>query len=1007
MNVLTTKNINYTRLFLFPLVLIFSFLKVYTQEISKILEPNIFGHKKDLIYAQADSIMRQMSTREKVAQCFMIIQPFLKDQKSLNTWQHEIKRQKYGGILFRHGTPEQQLQMTNLMRRSMEIPMLVAIDGEWGLSMRLRPTTKYPYNMLLGASNDSKLLKEYGKRAARACKRLGIHIMFAPVLDVNNEPLNPVIGKRSYGEDPVRVSLLGSSYAFGLEENGVLSCAKHFPGHGNTKIDSHKALPTIYGKREELQKVELLPFRTYVSRGLGSVMVGHLYVPSLSNAASPASVNKDIITDLLRNQMGFDGLIITDALEMKGIAGIKANEVAYQSFLAGADILLGSPRPINDIDYITQKIKSGAIEERILDDKCQRILAFKIALGAMDKSPLPSKNLRADLNTKSDQDFVSTLCDASVTLLKNDGVLPLNSSSAITLINQGRNPFLAGHLKKDSSPISIRKSLRFSYKNSETYYTQQIQNSKSNTVILFICDDYQKESLSLLRSLKGQKLISIFLCSPYTLKHFSKTIDASSAVVLGYENTTSVQKSIEKTLLGEIRIQGKLPVSINSSYPVGTGLNLDNQKDNNSSPLDTKELGLSTKRLSKIDQIAEEGLSRGAYSGCRVLVMKNGVVAYDKSFGYLDRQKKNLVSEHSLYDLASVTKAIATTSLLMKAYETGKLQLSDRLVKYLPYLKGSPVGLLRIETVARHYGGLPAFLRFYESLIDPLSYRPPLVTYRRRGGYDIQLGRHAYARSHWKYDSKLVSNDSSSMYPVRFAKGYYLSPLVREKMRETIAQTPLKSKRFRYSDLDFLLLQDVLEHIYQKPLDVLFYEFFTRPMQLNRLLFTPYRYFDSREIAEGQYDKFLRHQSLRGDVDDEAAAMLGGVSGNAGLYGSAPDLANFVQMLCSGGQYKGIQYLQSKTIELFTNTLKSGSPYGIGFDKARLHGSARRVPPKASSATFGHTGFTGTCFWVDPDNGIVYVFLSNRTVQVRWNPLLSNLKIRRRIFDVIYEAMES
>ena len=499
--------------------------------------------------------------------------------------------------------------------------------------------------------------------------------------------------------------------------------------------------------------------------------------------------------------------------------------------------------------------------------------------------------------------------------------------------------------------------------------------------------------------LSQQKSVLLFLDRP-SAEAYTQAVIAADAIALSAKGREGMS-ALADALMGGIPFGGTLLDDKPTLFPNGAGLTTTKTRLATALP---EDVDLDGHILVRIDRIAEEGLRAGAYPGCQVLVAKDGYVVYSKAFGYKDARRKEPNSTETLYDLASMTKAMATVPLVMMADDEGRLRLSDRIDKHIDYLRWSNKGDVRISQLLQHCGGMPAVIRFYEEMIDDASYDPPLIAFRRTPGYPTQMDQNAWARSGFRYKSSMVSRDSTAVYSRRFCKRLYLSPEVREMMRREMRECNRRSGGYRYSDIDFLLLQEVLEHSYRRGLDTLFSERISAPLGLTRLCYRPLQYFGPKEMAEGQRDNFLRHQTLRGDVDDEAAAMLGGVSGNAGLFGNAESCAVVCQMLLDGGRYGGRTLIDAETIRRYTTYRHRPSPYALGFDRQRGGGRGNTCE-EAPMSTYGHTGFTGTCFWIDPTNQIVYVFLSNRVAPQRWSPKLSSLNIRTRIQSVIYDAL--
>lgn len=967
--------------------------------------PNLLADVQSRAFEYADSVMKGMSDKEILAQFIMPMVWPTTDPKALKEWDDMVSNKKYGGVLFQKGDPKVQLSMINHMRKKAKIPMLVSADAEWGLSMRLSNTLRYPKNTMLGAADDTSLTYRYGKAVAYEMKRMGIHINFAPTIDVNNNPKNPVIGVRSFGSDPEKVSALGIAFSMGLESEGVLSCAKHFPGHGNTDVDSHKGLPTIKGSREALDEIELAPFKQYINKGLGAIMVGHLKVPALKTGARPTSLSKAVVTDLLKHEMGFKGLVVTDGLGMEGALTDKSLSVAVEAFKAGNHVLLASVNPSKDLSSLHVALMSGEINREEMIQRCRELLAIKWAVGAHIATPLTAERLYEDLSPTAHKALIEEINDKAMTLLKNESntiPLPSPKSGKVALLRYGSQACgtLLKTMKKHSQIATFTLTPTSSQAEKDNVYSQL---RKYETVIIALTSDKLKGEGELVALAKATRTVLVCMASPYTLLSFDKVIPHCKAIAVGYELTTGAQRSMGDALWGGKTFEGKLPVDLTPLFRSGMNNTTPETRLGESEP---ERVGLSSSRLKEIDNIALEGLKKGAYTGCQVLVAKEGKIIYNKAFGVKGKTDKDSVTTETLYDLASVTKAIATVPLTMIASDAGLVNTDIPIAHYLPYLKHSDKDRIKVSDLLHHTGGMPAGILFYQSLIDPSSYTPPLISHRRKKGYPTQIGRRSYARKGFKYLKHLVSKDSSAIYPIRFAPNMYLHYSMRDTIRAAIKEAEINhsKKKYRYSDLDFLLLQDILEAQQGKRLDTLFAEQLAQPLGLHRLLYRPYTRFARKEIAVGQKDNFLRHMDLRGDVDDEAAAMLGGIAGNAGLYGNAESIAVLLQMLLNQGQYGGAKIIRPETVKKFTTARHPHSPYALGFDRQRAKGEQSPITELAPASTYGHQGFTGTCFWVDPQNKLIYVFLSNRGAPKRWNSLLLQLNIRPRIQEVIYRS---
>ncbi|MDR0995285.1 MAG: serine hydrolase [Tannerella sp.] len=922
----------------------------------------------------ADSVFDALSYDERIGQLFLLVGKPESEARNLKRLNFYLDSLHVGGFLFSKGSPRPQAELTNRLQRKSKVPLFIALDGEWGLSMRLTGTTRFPRNMMLGAIADDSLITAYGKEVGRQCREMGIQINFAPSLDVNSNYANPVIGTRSFGQDPKMVAERGLAYARGLESENVFSVAKHFPGHGDTSSDSHYTLPVVPHKRARLDSVELFPFRRYIDAGFVGIMTGHLYVPALDKRPGyPASLSKPIVTDLLKDSFGFKGLVFTDALAMRGALPKRkdrkiADNPSVRAFLAGNDILLSPAAPINDFKIFKEAIASGLIDIEDVEARCLKILRYKYIAGLNAWHPIRLAGLYERINTPHAAWLADKLNAEGMTLLKNDSLLPLKGldKQRIAVLSLGEpasNDFqrtLARYAKVDAFSLGRRA----------TPAERQAVFKKLAAYDLVICGVFtvripESEQLKLLAAKKN--LVLAFFTRPYFCDEYKTTVGRAKALVMAYENSPLSQQYAAQLIFGGIAARGKLPVDIPGLFHIGTGLQTPKTRLGYQEP---EEVGFNAAKLSRIDSIANQGLRAKAYPGCRVLVAKDGWVVYDKAFGYEDYLKKQEVTPDALYDLASVTKTTATLPALMLLYDRDSFRLGDKLGEHLPYVLGSNKQNLSIEDLLYHQAGLEASLPY-------ALYRRASVKKQAAKGYNMEVARH-----------------------------FFISDSFPGTLRQAICRSPLSVRgRYKYSDLGFLLLADMAEHLAGMPLDSFLRKNFYDRLGAERLCFRPLRRFDTLQIVPTEDDKILRHQVLRGYVHDEAAAFMGGVAGNAGLFGSADDLAKLLQLYLNGGSYGGERFVSDSTMRLFTRSKSLHSRRGLGFDRPATHSHLSPCGALTPASTYGHTGFTGTCFWVDPDNRLIYIFLSNRVNPSRADNKLVRLGIRSRIQDAIYRAL--
>ena len=948
-----------------------------------------------------DSVYNTLSDRERAAQLFIPMVDPRSGATSKATISKWVKTEKMGGLLFSKGSMEEYATMTNYAQSIADVPVLMSFDGEWGLSMRIKDTPRFPYNMGLGAISDEKLLYEYGREMARECRLLGIHVNFAPVLDVNSNPSNPVIGYRSFGEDPARVSRLGIAYSRGLEEGGVMSVSKHFPGHGDTSVDSHKALPTVSHDRTTLNMVDLLPFNQYIDARLSGVMVGHLSVPALDKTGTPASLSKVITTDLLRDKMGFEGLIFTDALAMKGANSSINNCVA--ALMAGADVLLGSSSPSKDLDAVMAALKSGKITSKMIETRCKKMLAYKYALGLTVEKPINISGLESRINSSTAEAVNRKLSAALMTIVRNDSkLLPIRglAERSIAVVNLG------------ASSNEIFSQFCRKYANVKVYSTSgglsastlsAIKNHDVVIVGVFNDKAAQKQAFAQLKSIPN--MVPVFFMNPYEMAEFGASLNGLKTLVLAYDDTRYIREYAAQAIFGGIEVSGRLPVNLKGIAPLGTGVKLKKSRLGYTTP---EAIGLNPNLEARVDDLVNQGLKTKAFPGCQVLVAKDGNVIINKSYGTLDFEEKKEVTDETLYDLASVSKATGTLSGVMRAYDEGLFELDAPVSEYIEPLQGGDKSRITVRQLLYHESGMPAAVNMFNMMMDTATYDGKLIQNAQSPTYSIKIENGAYGHKDAKLRRDITSPEATDGFTLAAADGIYVGQATMDTIMSRIYNIKLRdTKKYNYSCLNFCLLMNMEEWLTGRPHNEWVDETIFAPLGAFHTGYRPLDRWSKSDIAPTEKDNFLRRQLVWGYVHDETANFSGGVQGNAGLFSNANDLAKLCQMWLNGGEYGEERLLSEETVELFTTSKSSTCRRGLGFDKPDKR-NEKNSPTcrEASAATFGHTGFTGTCFWVDPQSQLIYIFLSNRVHTTRNNSAFSKLNIRPRIFSEVYKAMQ-
>lgn len=935
----------------------------------------------------ADSVFDAMSYDERISQLFMLVAEPNLSNRNMQKLMKYVKEMHVGGFLFQKGDPETQASVTNAIQENSHVPLMIALDGEWGLSMRLAGTTRFPKNMVLGAIRDNNAITEYGIEVARQCKEMGIHINFAPVMDVNVNADNPVIGNRSFGEDPKDVADKGTAYARGLESEGVLSVAKHFPGHGDTSEDSHRTLPTVNQSLAQMEKFEFIPFKQYIRGGFSGIMTAHLYVPALdSTPERPVSLSHAVVTDLLEKQMGFKGLRFTDALAMKGATENAKINPCVAALLAGNDILLAPANPLHDFEAVKAAIEDGTLDMEEIEAKCLKILKYKYIVGLNNYRPIKEKGLMERLTSPHAQWLSAHLNQEALTLLKNNSnIIPLKGIDrqkiAVLSIGESSGNAFQTMLNKFDTVACFSISIN------EKPATLKAIFKKLTDYDLIICGIHSTripESTLLTQLVARKNVILSFFTLPYYCKCYTKCISNAKAVVMAYEATHNAEEAAAQGIFGGIAINGQLPVTVPNLYADGTGIKTVKTRLGYEMPEEEKMI---SHRLDQIDSIAVEGLREGAYPGCEVLVARNGMVVYNKSFGYYDYGKTQPVTNRSVYDLASCSKATGTLLAVMDAYDKKMFTLNSQLGKLLPSLANSNKANITVRELLFHQSGLVPSIPFYMDAVDEtqknkdgsLIFKPSLISTKKKVGFTNQVARDMYISD--RFQSFIVNDIRKSKLANR---GTYV-----------------------YSDLNFILLKMIVESKTGQPMDKMLAKDFFKKLGARHTTYNPRLVMDTALIVPTEDDHLVRNQLLRGYVHDEAAAFQGGVSGNAGLFSDADGLARILQLYLNLGTYGGERFYSQETGMLFTQTKSPVSRRGLGFDKPVV-GNPKASPcgKLASESVYGHTGYTGTCFWVDPDKQLIYIFLSNRVNPTRENNKLSDLSIRSRIQDAIYKAIE-
>jgi len=917
-----------------------------------------------------------LSFNEKIAQLMIIRAHSAWDPTKVDSLAKVIQKYNIGGLCFFQGGPVKEALQTNYFQSIAKTPLLITMDAEWGVGMRLDSVEMFPRQLSLGAIASPNLAYQMGEAVAAQCKRLGIQVNYAPDIDVNNNPGNPVINDRSFGQNIDRVISHGVAYMKGMQDHGVMATAKHFPGHGDVTVDSHLDLPVINKSRAALDSMELKPFKALVEAGIGSVMVAHLFVPAIDSTPKLAtSLSPKAVNGILRKELGFKGISVTDAIDMKAIANnFPQGESSAQALIAGNDMLCLPGDIDKSIAKIKEAIHDGRLHRRDINARVKKILNAKYQYGLQKITLIDTTHLLADLN-------------ASVGVLKAEmAVQSLTYSKANTLpdlISGKKTAYIALNV---GGPTLLTKALETQYHVTVFYVAAKdsnqiasIQNKVAAFDQVFVgLHNYSRRPankfeipnafIQFLNQPHPAQWIHIILGNPYAVGHFKQIQN----ILFAYEDNNYVQTAVLHWMEGKTQASGQLPVTVTEELQFGNSFQQLLQP-NTSAFVDDK-------KLASIDSLVQDAIAKKAIPGCQVLVAKKNKIIFNKAYGLTAGEGSTPVTLDTYYDLASVTKVSASTVSIMKLVEEGKVDIHKTIGDYLPWVKGNPKAQITLKDLLLHQAGLYPYIKFYESLLNTDgSFKAGLVTNVPDNTHQKMITPSKYLLNSWQ-------------------------DTIQDKILKSSVTTPGK---YVYSDNDFIFLGLIVEQVTGMSLHEFATQRFYSPLGMQSTGFLPLQKTSLDNIAASELDNYYRHELIRGAVHDEGASVMGGIAGHAGLFSNATDLAKLYLMLLNKGTWEGKQYLQASTVDTFTAYNTNNSRRGLGFDKPEKNNATSKDPYpclSASPSTFGHTGFTGTCVWADPESDLLYIFLSNRVYPTRDNKAFSELNLRPKIQEAIYKV---
>lgn len=935
--------------------------------------------------AWVNSQYAQMSLDEKLGQLFMVSVASNQSKQTTDKIKNLIVQEHLGGVIFSKGGPVRQAKLTNNYQAVSKIPLLIGMDAEWGLSMRLDSTYAFPWNMTLGAIQDSSIVERVGYQIGKHAKRLGVHINFAPDLDINTNPKNPIIGNRSFGENRDNVVQKGIAFIKGMERAGVLANGKHFPGHGDTEVDSHHNLPIIPFSRKRLDSLELYPFKKLIGSGLSSIMVAHLEVPALEMKKElPSSISEQIITGILKEELGYNGLIFTDALNMKGVSTTgKEGSVELAAFMAGNDMLLMPENIVSAKEKLTKAYEKGKLTEDRLAYSVKKILMAKYKAGLHHYKPIKLENLYNDLNGLEDDIVYEQAIENAITVVKNKldllSIKNLDNKKIayVKMGNSDNDAFVQG-LKNYAEVTVIEATDITTLKTRLKEFNLIIVGHHMNNESPWKSYKFSNSELEWLQEIANERTSNLILCvfaKPYALSDID-SFNNIDAVVMAYQNSDIAQEKTAEILFGAVGATGKLPVTAHEEFPVHTGVEVKSlSRLGYSIP---ERVGMSSQGLKRIDELMHDGLDSLMFPGAQVLVARKGKVIYQKGFGKPTYDSKENITNDYIYDLASLTKILATLPMVMKMEEEGRIGLNNTFEELVPNYSNTEIKNVTVLKALSHYGRLPAWIPFYIRTLDE-NKKPSNEFYR---------------------------NSPLPGFSTKVYDNLYLTDAYQDSIYNRIGRQDLKSNRYRYSDVPYYVMKKVIEDSYGQRLDHLSNKFLYQRIGANHTTYNPLEKFDKNSIVPSEEDDYYRYGTVQGYVHDMGAAMQAGVGGHAGLFSNANDIAKIMQMYLQDGYYGGTKFFDSRTVKKFNTCYfcENNVRRGVGFDKPQLQHSGPTCGC-VSRKSFGHSGFTGTYTWADPEEEIVYVFLSNRTYPSASNTLLVKSGLRTRIQQAIYDSI--
>lgn len=915
--------------------------------------------------AWARTTLKNMTLEQKVSQLFF---PYAygvyqsSDDPAYKRLVDLVERFQVGGVVFFQGDPFSQAQLANDLQQLSALPLITSQDMETGAGFRLTRTTDFPSAMAFGATRNTDLAYAAGLTTAREARALGVYQVFAPVADINNNARNPVINIRSYGERPQLVADMVTAFTFGLQDGNVIATVKHFPGHGDTATDSHSALPVLPFNRARLDSVELVPFRAARDAGIMSMMMGHLALPELEPDVNiPATLAPAVVKSLLREEMGFKGLIVSDAMRMTGVTrSFGTGESAVRAIEAGVDILVMSQDEYAARAAILRAVEEGRLSEERIDESVMRLLTTKEWLGLNRQRMLNTSNTRQIVATSYHKMLSETIARESVTLVRNGGnLIPLRNTPrrvSIVTVSDSDEPDRGEYFKsvfRDVSPtsrvseylIDVRstandfQSVLSRIRNSDLIIMPTYRPFRSGTNKIALPAQIERFMNDVTRL--NPPVVLVSFGSPYMVNALRVQPDV---YIAAYSESEASEKAVAQAMMGQSEIKGLLPVTIPGLHAFGDGIQMPQRFPREGYP---EEVGMSTAAIAKVDSLMYASIADEAFPGAAVAIGRPDVLVKLEAYGYFTYKSEQKVTTQSSFDLASLTKVVATTTAVMQLYEQGLLSLEDKVTKYFPQFGQNGKDIISVRNLLTHTSGMKPFRPFYKEGITT-----------RQGVIDAIFAE-----------------------PLEFTPG----------------------TQMKYSDFNMIMVALIVEKITGQPFNAYAKQKIFDPLGMSRTGFRRAGAGSDRSIVPTEIDHVFRKKLVQGEVHDETAFVLGGTAGHAGLFSTAEDLAKFAFMMMNEGRHNNRQFLRPETIKLFTTAVDPDRhTRAIGWDTKSPEGYSS-AGQHFSTKSYGHTGFTGTSMWIDPEAKLFAILLTNRVYPTRENRKIS--AVRAAFADIAHKSI--